>query len=96
MLLGFLLSPGFAQNHYIDRENHKSIVEMSFIPTPKIIYRVILDFSSDQDVYLGGAYPEYTQKGARYSVDISQCHKGNYELTLLIAGQLFKKKIALD
>lgn len=83
-------------DHYIDRENHKLIVDMSLTPTPEIIYRGILGFSNDQDVYLDGAYPEYTEAGARYTVDISQCQKGNYELTLLIAGQLFKKKITLD
>ncbi|MCB0686030.1 MAG: hypothetical protein KDC53_05880 [Saprospiraceae bacterium] len=83
-------------DYKIDHEANKLIVEMQMDPILPIIYRGILGFSTEEDVYLDGAYPEYTDKGAIYSVDISNCEKGNYELTLLIAGQLFKKKIILD
>ncbi|MBK8504941.1 MAG: hypothetical protein IPL46_23615 [Saprospiraceae bacterium] len=82
--------------HYVDSPTNKLIVKMTMDPVLPIIYRGILGFSTEQDVYLDGAYPEYTDTGAIYTVDISQCTKGNYELTLLIAGQLFKKKIVLD
>ena len=65
-------------------------------PVLPVIYRGILGFSTEDDVYLDGAYPEYTKDGGIYTVDISNLKKGNYELTLLIAGQLFKKNIILD
>lgn len=80
----------------VDRSTQKLTVKMTMDPVLPIIYRGILGFSTDQDVYLDGAYPEYTENGAIYTVDITNCKKGNYELTLLIAGQLFKKKIILD
>ena len=83
-------------NHRIDRKNNKLLVEVDIAPTLDIVFRGILGFFSEDDVYLDGAYPTYTENGGAYSIDIANCKPGNYQLTVLIAGEIFSKNVTIN
>lgn len=82
--------------YQIDAMKKVLTVEMKVMPKLKNVFRGILGFFSEDDVYLDGAYPTYTKKGGIYTIDISNCKKGKYELVLLVAGEIFRKKIVLE
>jgi hypothetical protein len=82
--------------HSIDSEQKALQVEMTIDPPLDIVYRGILGFFTEDDVYLDGAYPEYTETGGKYVIDISHCSPGKYRLILLVAGEIFEKIITLE
>ncbi len=82
-------------SHQIDAQKKELHVEIKIKPKVEIIYRGILGLFSEDDVYLDGAYANYTKKGGIYKIDIGHYEKGNYQLVLLVAGKIYRKDITL-